>query len=90
MFAELKEFADSGRIDLELSINGEDADGKRTNVDDEPMSVRRGAFEISVYEKSAGGAAAQQIWTGLKRGPPRKSKYPETRAVYEDILKLYA
>lgn len=34
---------------------------------------RRGAFEITV-KKSDGGE--HLVWTGLKKGPPRKEKFP--------------
>lgn len=82
IYAELCELlpAASG-VRLELSINGDDGN---------EMKVRRGSFEISVYEKMADGEAKRkEIWTGLKKGPPRINKYPETKNVLDDILSLY-
>lgn len=86
IYAELCELvpADSN-VRLELSINGDGGDTTRTK-----MKVRRGAFEISVYNKMADDKRVpKEIWTGLKRGPPRKNKYPETKNVLDDILSLY-
>lgn len=81
MFAELCELVPKdSNVQLELSINGDDG------VD---MKVRRGAFEISVYDKESGAAKRQEIWTGLKRGPPRSAKYPVTKSVLDDILKQF-
>lgn len=83
LFAELcDELPKESHVKLELSING-DAEP------DADMKVRRGAFEISVYEKAAGFAQRQEIWTGLKRGPPRQSKYPTTQNVLADIVKRF-
>lgn len=84
LFAELcEELPKESNVKLELSING--------NADDDAvdMKVRRGAFEISVYDKTSGFAERQEIWTGLKKGPPRQSKYPKTQNVLDDIVKRF-
>jgi selT/selW/selH-like putative selenoprotein len=36
------------------------------------ITPRRGAFELTVKK----GGADHLIWTGLKKGPPRKEKFP--------------
>lgn len=79
LFAELCErLPDESNVQLELSINGDDL-----------PKVRRGAFEIAVYDKLAGPDRRQEIWTGLKRGPPRSQKYPDTERVLDDIRKKF-
>lgn len=45
---------------------------------------RRGAFEISVLHKKDDTSDATLVWSGLKRGPPRRLKFPETK----DIIHL--
>lgn len=83
IFAELEEkLPNNAPVKLELSINGPNADGT-------DLKVRRGAFEVSVYEKTAGPDGRRELWTGLKRGPPRAKKYPETENVLADILKMF-
>lgn len=72
MFKEISEMLpSSSNVSVELALN--------------EQTPRRGAFEVSIYPK---GIADQkmEIWTGLKKGPPRKNKYPETSKVVEDIL----
>lgn len=49
-----------------------------------PDKPRRGAFEISVVLEDK----KELVWTGLKKGPPRKMKFPEPEAVAEEIKKL--
>ncbi|EDX16591.1 GD24812 [Drosophila simulans] len=47
---------------------------------------RRGAFELSL---SAGGMGKQEqveLWSGLKRGPPRALKFPTVEEVYDRIV----
>jgi hypothetical protein len=36
---------------------------------------RRGAFEVTLA--LPGGAAPRELWSGLKKGPPRKLKFLE-------------
>lgn len=72
MFKEISELIPTdSNISLELAIN--------------EQTPRRGAFEVSLYRKEA-VEDKKEIWTGLKKGPPRKNKYPETSKVVEDIL----
>uniref|UniRef100_A0A182QAK2 Selenoprotein H n=1 Tax=Anopheles farauti TaxID=69004 RepID=A0A182QAK2_9DIPT len=47
---------------------------------------RRGAFEISIA-KSKDDEQKVLVWSGLKRGPPRKDKFPEAKSLLEDVLK---
>ena len=51
---------------------------------------RRGAFEISVYKSQQKPSDASLIWTGIKRGPPRREKFPESNALVTDIQKVLA
>jgi hypothetical protein len=45
------------------------------------ISPRRGAFEITI--KNSG--KEHLIWTGLKKGPPRKEKFPAVENIIENI-----
>lgn len=42
---------------------------------------RRGSFEFTLQN----GDEEVQIWSGLKRGPPRKEKFPEM----DDFVELF-
>jgi selT/selW/selH-like putative selenoprotein len=46
---------------------------------------RKGAFEISVA-KSA-DTEKTLIWSGLKKGPPRKNKFPEVATLVKVLTK---
>lgn len=48
---------------------------------------RRGAFEISVLHKKDDTANAKLIWSGLKKGPPRRQKFPDTKDIIDAIKK---
>uniref|UniRef100_A0A182PTD9 Selenoprotein H n=1 Tax=Anopheles epiroticus TaxID=199890 RepID=A0A182PTD9_9DIPT len=46
---------------------------------------RRGAFEISIAKAKDGEKVL--VWSGLPKGPPRKDKFPEAKAILDDVLK---
>lgn len=72
MFKEIREMLGAeSKVSVELALN--------------EQTPRRGAFEVSIYRKDLSDEK-KQIWTGIKKGPPRKSKYPETSKVVSDIL----
>lgn len=48
---------------------------------------RRGAFEISVLRTKDDTSDATLIWSGLKKGPPRRLKFPETKDIIELVTK---
>ncbi|CAB4057286.1 unnamed protein product [Lepeophtheirus salmonis] len=47
-----------------------------------PISPRRGAFEIYIVTKSG---EDHNIWSGLKKGPPRKNKFPDTQTLFKNM-----
>ncbi|KAB0351242.1 hypothetical protein FD754_016099 [Muntiacus muntjak] len=49
-----------------------------------PARPRRGSFEVTLLR--ADGSSAE-LWTGLKKGPPRKLKFPEPHVVLEELKK---
>lgn len=53
------------------------------NEDGKP---RRGAFEISVAKTKTSEKVL--VWSGLKKGPPRKEKFPEAKQILPDVLKV--
>lgn len=67
-------------IELQLSINKP------------PLVPRRGAFEISIYKQKPTEFENLQltdsllIWSGLKKGPPRKNKFPNPAEILTDVL----
>ena len=49
--------------------------------------IKRGSFEIFVTDDNN---KEELVWSGLKKGPPRKEKFPSAEALFEklqDILK---
>ncbi|XP_070205729.1 selenoprotein H-like, partial [Littorina saxatilis] len=50
-----------------------------------PEKPRRGSFEVTLTPNS--GKDSEVIWTGLKKGPPRKLKFPESEVIIKDIQK---
>ena len=44
----------------------------------------RGSFEIFVTKAET--EKKVQVWTGLKKGPPRKDKFPEPKELVDSIL----
>ncbi len=45
---------------------------------------KRGSFEITV-ERDDGEEVL--VWSGLKKGPPRKEKFPDANALLKETLK---
>lgn len=53
-------------------------------VEFNPSKPRRGSFEFTLVK----GGKETLIWTGVKKGPPRKMKFPETPdLIIEEIKK---
>uniref|UniRef100_A0A3B3IHC4 Selenoprotein H n=1 Tax=Oryzias latipes TaxID=8090 RepID=A0A3B3IHC4_ORYLA len=51
-----------------------------------PEKPRRNSFEITLLD----GAKETSLWTGIKKGPPRKLKFPQPDdvvAAFKDALK---
>lgn len=53
----------------------------------ESGAPRRGAFEISVTKDKSKPDETALVWTGIKRGPPRREKFPDPNGLLADILK---
>ncbi|KAK7484072.1 hypothetical protein BaRGS_00024684 [Batillaria attramentaria] len=47
-----------------------------------PVQPRRGSFEITLNPDSKNPVL---VWSGLKKGPPRKLKFPESEVVIKEI-----
>ena len=45
-----------------------------TKINDGEIKPRRGSFEITIEREDGKNTL---LWTGLKRGPPRRLKFPE-------------
>lgn len=71
-FAEISELLPSKNFELLINEHG---------------PPRRGAFEISVLRKVDDTSDATLIWSGLKKGPPRRLKFPETQDIIELVTK---
>uniref|UniRef100_A0A286XEJ5 Selenoprotein H n=1 Tax=Cavia porcellus TaxID=10141 RepID=A0A286XEJ5_CAVPO len=52
-----------------------------------PARPRRGSFEVTLRRADGSGA---ELWTGIKKGPPRKLKFPEPQAVVEELKRHLA
>ncbi|XP_052223832.1 selenoprotein H-like [Dreissena polymorpha] len=51
-------------------------------VEYNPSAPRKGSFEVVVQQS---GKDDVTIWTGLKKGPPRKLKFPEVEEVVKEM-----
>ncbi|EPQ20823.1 Selenoprotein H [Myotis brandtii] len=49
-----------------------------------PAKPRRGSFEVMLLRPDGSSA---ELWTGIKKGPPRKLKFPEPQGVVEKLKK---
>lgn len=49
-----------------------------------PARPRRGSFEVTLLRRDGSRA---ELWTGIKKGPPRKLKFPEPQEVVEELKK---
>ncbi|XP_046353623.2 selenoprotein H-like, partial [Haliotis rufescens] len=49
-----------------------------------PEKPRRGSFEITLTTEDGSDVL---VWTGLKKGPPRKLKFPDSDAIAKEIQK---
>jgi len=52
-------------------------------INDE-LTPRRGSFEISVRKTKSDEPVL--VWSGIKKGPPRKEKFPEATEILQDVL----
>lgn len=53
-------------------------------VVNEDKTPRRGSFEISVKKSKTDEPVL--VWSGIKKGPPRKEKFPEAADIRQDVL----
>uniref|UniRef100_A0A8C0CNY5 Selenoprotein H n=1 Tax=Balaenoptera musculus TaxID=9771 RepID=A0A8C0CNY5_BALMU len=49
-----------------------------------PTKPRRGSFEVTLLRPDGSSA---ELWTGIKKGPPRKLKFPEPQEVVNELKK---
>ncbi|KAF5927425.1 hypothetical protein HPG69_019025 [Diceros bicornis minor] len=49
-----------------------------------PAKPRRGSFEVTLVRPDG---SSVELWTGIKKGPPRKLKFPEPQEVVEELKK---
>ncbi|KAH1172113.1 hypothetical protein KIL84_007731 [Mauremys mutica] len=52
-------------------------------VEINPETPRRNSFEVSLVKEDG---STVELWSGIKKGPPRKLKFPEPQKV-ADVLK---
>uniref|UniRef100_A0A452R732 Selenoprotein H n=2 Tax=Ursus americanus TaxID=9643 RepID=A0A452R732_URSAM len=53
-------------------------------VEVNPAKPRRGSFEVTLLRPDG---SSVELWTGIKKGPPRKLKFPEPQEVVEELKK---
>jgi len=46
---------------------------------------RRGAFELTVMDSNGDETL---LWSGIKKGPPRREKFPDPNSLLTDLKKL--
>uniref|UniRef100_A0A8C4U170 Selenoprotein H n=1 Tax=Falco tinnunculus TaxID=100819 RepID=A0A8C4U170_FALTI len=51
-------------------------------VDINPRQPRRNSFEVSLVKEDG---STVELWSGIKKGPPRKLKFPQPEAVVEAL-----
>uniref|UniRef100_A0A2K6SIM0 Selenoprotein H n=1 Tax=Saimiri boliviensis boliviensis TaxID=39432 RepID=A0A2K6SIM0_SAIBB len=49
-----------------------------------PAKPRRGSFKVTLLRPDRSSA---ELWTGIKKGPPCKLKFPEPQEVVEELKK---
>ncbi|XP_018425947.1 PREDICTED: selenoprotein H [Nanorana parkeri] len=54
------------------------------NFEMNPTKPRRGSFEVALHRE---GAKSVEIWTGIKKGPPRKLKFPDPQEIVSSVEK---
>ncbi|KAG8541894.1 hypothetical protein GDO81_028041, partial [Engystomops pustulosus] len=54
-------------------------------IEKNPTKPRRGSFEITLQDPNG---QSVEIWTGLKKGPPRKLKFPEPEMIVSSLQKI--
>lgn len=47
-----------------------------------PAKPRRGSFEVTLLRPDG---SSVELWTGIKKGPPRKLKFPEPQEVVKAL-----
>uniref|UniRef100_A0A4X2KCK5 Selenoprotein H n=1 Tax=Vombatus ursinus TaxID=29139 RepID=A0A4X2KCK5_VOMUR len=52
-----------------------------------PTKPRRSSFEVTLQRPDGSRA---ELWSGIKKGPPRKLKFPEPGQVVEELKKQLA
>ena len=56
-----------------------------STVNGAEVKPRRGAFEITVERRDGKSSV---VWTGLKKGPPRRLKFPEADELLKAVKKF--
>ncbi|NXO32678.1 SELH protein, partial [Cisticola juncidis] len=51
-------------------------------VDINPRPPRRNSFEVSLVKEDG---STVELWSGIKKGPPRKLKFPQPETVVEAL-----
>uniref|UniRef100_A0A7M4EN52 Selenoprotein H n=2 Tax=Longirostres TaxID=1298654 RepID=A0A7M4EN52_CROPO len=51
-------------------------------VEINPEKPRRNSFEVSLVKEDG---SMVELWSGIKKGPPRKLKFPEPEKVVEAL-----
>ncbi|XP_061196445.1 selenoprotein H-like, partial [Saccostrea echinata] len=51
-----------------------------------PSAPRRGSFEVTLV---VGDTGEVPLWTGIKKGPPRKLKFPDDYKPITDMIKKH-
>ncbi|NWI67189.1 SELH protein, partial [Todus mexicanus] len=51
-------------------------------VEINPRQPRRSSFEVSLVKEDG---STVELWSGLRKGPPRKLKFPQPEAVVEAL-----
>ncbi|XP_078336008.1 selenoprotein H-like [Crassostrea virginica] len=60
------------------------------HIECNPSAPRRGSFEVTLIHATGDGDTKEvTLWTGIKKGPPRKLKFPEDHKLITDQMKKY-
>ncbi|NXS58193.1 SELH protein, partial [Brachypteracias leptosomus] len=51
-------------------------------VEINPRQPRRNSFEVSLVKEDG---STVELWSGIRKGPPRKLKFPQPEAVVEAL-----
>lgn len=91
VFSELSKLIPDKNFELTLNAGGKPKRGKTASTGvlesrwwNYATIFISGSFEI--YVSQSGSEKKKQVWSGVGKGPPRKEKFPDAKALVDAVL----